>query len=333
MTSPLGSALQDLGNASDPRQLPPPETLRTAGDRRRRRTTLRLTAVAAIACSVLVLVLARSGPSDPVSQPADLAPSPTSTPQAERPDERSMLHPIGTGAHRFSAHAIAARDGRFVVVGDSSDFNDPGPAVYWSDNGVDWQPPPAGNGPDSVNVTDVIATRTSFLAVGVRPDGPGAWRSVDGRTWVESPVTTSADRGPDGLWGITDTRLGYYAWGFDGGRAHLWRSADGTAWTPVADESVFDLPGRETICAVWDVEGGLRATGVVAPPNTREGHRVAWTSSDGETWVLAQAAGASTLWCDPTEQLGHWKASSDVGQVRIDPNGSGDYVELVPTAP
>ncbi len=133
------------------------------------------------------------------------------------------------------------------------------------------------------------------------------------------------------MWGITDTRLGYYAWGFDGGRAHLWRSADGSAWTPVADESVFDLPRRETICAVRDVEGGLRATGVVAPPHTLEGHRVAWTSSDGETWVLAQAAGSSPIWCDPTDELGHWEASSDAGLVRIDPNGSSDFVELLPT--
>jgi hypothetical protein len=189
-------------------------------------------------------MLAGLGPSDPVSQPADLVPRPTSTARADMPDGGPSWHPIGTGAHRFSAHAIAARDGRFVIVGDSSDFNDPGPAVFWSDSGVDWQPPPAGDRPDSVNVTDVIATRDGFIAVGIRRDGLGAWRSVDGRTWVESPVTTSADRGRDGLWGVTHTRLGYYTWGFEGGRAHLWRSADGTAWAPVADEKRGDHPRR-----------------------------------------------------------------------------------------
>lgn len=333
MTSPLRAALQELGGASDPRQLPTPDVVRTRGDRRRRRTTFGLAAVATLACALLVQVLATTlGTSDRVTQPADPVPRPTGTPQVDRRDGGSSLHRIGTGAHRFSAHAIATRDGRFVVVGDSSDLDDPGPPVYWSDNGVDWRAPSAGNGPVSVNLTDVIATPEGFLAVGVGRDGTGAWRSVDGRIWVESPVTTSADGGTDGLWGITDTRLGYYAWGFDGGRAHLWRSADGTAWAQVADESVFDLPRREAICAVRDVKGGLRATGVVAQPGTRRAHRVAWSSADGETWVPADAAGAPTFWCDPTEELGHWQARSAAGLVRIDPYGSGDVVELVPPA-
>ena len=132
------------------------------------------------------------------------------------------------------------------------------------------------------------------------------------------------------MWGITSTRLGYFAWGFTGGQAYLWRSADGRAWTPVGDESVFDLPRTETICAIQDIEGGLQATGVGAPPSSREGHGVAWTSADGQTWVLAEAAGAPEFWCDPTEELGHWEARSDAGLVRIYPYGTGDVVELVP---
>lgn len=121
--------------------------------------------------------------------------------------------------------------------------------------------------------------------------------------------------------------------GIQGGRANLWRSADGAAWAPVADESVFNLPRAEAICAVRDVNGGLRATGVVAPPDTREGHRVAWTSADGETWVLAEADGAPALWCDPTKELGHGEARGDAELVRIqDPYGEGNTVELVPAA-
>jgi hypothetical protein len=330
MTSPIGTVLRHLGDASDPHLLPAPDAVRNRGERRRRRMSRSISAGALVACSVLVGVLASLDTSAPVTQPADPAPSPTSSPQAEGPDVEPPWHRIGTGAHRFSARAIAARDGRFVVVGDSSDFEDEGPAVYWSDDGVDWKAPPPGTEPDSVNVTDVIAVRDGFLAVGVGVGGgPAAWRSVDGRTWVESPVATPGDGGTGALWGITGTRLGYYAWGFHRGSAHLWRSADGTAWAPVADEAAFDLPQSETICTVRDVEGGLQATGVVAPPRTREGQRVVWTSVDGEQWFLDDATGAPTFWCDPTQELGHWEARTEAGQARIEPYGSGDVVEFL----
>lgn len=332
MTNPLGTALRNLGDASDPRRLPPPGAVRAGGDRRRRRTTARRMVLAALVCSLLVLVRTTWDSSDPDAQPAVPAPGRTSTPQAERTTSGSPPYPIQRGPQRFSAQAIAAREGRFVVVGDSSDaFDDPGPAVFWSDNGVDWQAPSTRDRPDSVNVADVIATPEGFLAVGLGPGGPAAWRSADGRTWVESPVVADAAGDGDALWGITSTRRGYYAWGFDRGRARLWRSADGTAWRPVGAESVFDLPRAEAICAVQDVEGGLRATGVVAPRGTREGHEVTWTSKDGEAWELADAAGAAAMWCDPTEELGHWEARNDAGLVRIDPNGDGNVVELVPT--
>jgi hypothetical protein len=330
MISPLGTALRDLGDASDPRLLPAPDAVRNRGKRRRRRITRSISAGVLLVCSVLVLVLASLGNSERVTQPADPAPSPTSTPKAERPDVQPPWYPIDTGTHRFSAHAIAAHNGRFVVVGDSSDFENEGPAVYWSDNGVDWQAPPPGSEPDSINVTDIIAADEGFLAVGVGMGGPAAWRSADGREWIESPVATPKDGGWVALWGITSTRLGYYAWGSYGGGAHLWRSADGTAWAPVADETAFDLPQKEAICAVRDVEGALQATGVVAPPRSLEGRRVVWTSVDGEEWVLADAAGAPTLWCDPTQDLGHWEARTDAGLARIEPNGPGDVVEFLP---
>lgn len=330
MISPLGTALRDLGDAADPRLLPAPDDVRNRGERRNRRITRSVSAAVLFVCSVLVLVLASLGNSERVTRPADPAPSPTSTPKAERPDVEPPRYAMDTGTHRFSAHAIAAHNGRFVVVGDSSDFEDEGPAVYWSDNGADWQAPPPGSEPDSINVTDVIAADDGFLAVGVGMGGPTAWRSADGRGWIESPVATPKGGGWVALWGITSTRLGYYAWGFYGGGAHLWRSADGTEWAPVAEETAFDLPQKETICAVRDVDGGLQATGVVAPPRSGQGRRVVWTSVDGEEWVLADAAGAPTFWCDPTQELGHWEARTDAGLARIEPNGPGDVIEFLP---
>jgi hypothetical protein len=334
MTSPLGTVLQDLGDAADPRLLPAPHAVRSRGERRRRRVVTGLSAGAVLACSLIAVLVASLSTSAPVVQPADPVPSPTITPPTGRSDVEPPRHRIGTGADRFSAHAIAVHDGRFVVVGDSSDLvEEPGSPVYWSDNGTDWQAPPSGSRPDTVNVTDVIAADEGFLAVGVGLGGPAAWRSADGLGWVESPVATSGEGGTVALWGITGTRLGYYAWGFHRGGAHLWRSADGTTWAPVTDGTAFDLPQRETICAVRDVEGGLQATGVVTPPRSLAGRRVVWTSVDGEVWVLADATGAPTTWCDPPEELGHWEARNGAGQVRIDSYGSGDVVELVTESP
>jgi hypothetical protein len=331
MTSTLGTALQDLGSGSDPARLPSPEALRSAGDRRRRRKTAGAVAATALTCSAVVLVASRLGESDPVPRPVDPVPSPT-RPAEPEPSTGSGTYPINTDGRRFSVQAVAARDGRFVVVGDSSDLAETGPAVYWSDDGAVWHPPAEGGDPDSVNVTDVIATSRGFLAVGV--GGGGAWHSTDGQTWSVSPVGAVAGGDTaDTLWGVTSTRLGFFAWGFIEGRAALWRSADGSSWTPVADESVFDLPDKETICAVQEGREGLVATGVEAPKNTREGRRVAWTSVDGRTWELSEPAGEPTLWCDSTQDLGHWEARTDAGLVRIDPYGPGDSVHLTQEEP
>ena len=158
---------------------------------------------------------------------------------------------------------------------------------------------------------------------------PAAWRSADGRAWVVAPVTAGDGGGRHALWGLTGTRLGFFAWGFDDGRAQLWRSADGTAWAPVADGSVFDLPQSESICAVRDVAGGLRATGVEAPPGTREGPpgRVDLV---GRRDLGARRGGRPPeTWCDPPAELGHWEARGDAGLVRIaEPYGDANLIEF-----
>jgi hypothetical protein len=331
MTSPLGAVLRELGNNANPGALPQPDLVRARGDRRRRRVALSATTAAVAAAATLAQVLAISDGSGRGQQPAEPLPSPTVTPESQGQALGPNDHVIARHGERFSVDAVAVSNGTFVVVGDSSDIDQPGPAVYWSQNGVDWQPPPEGDEPASVNVTDVIATDDGFLAVGIGADGPAAWRSLDGRGWVESAVPASDDRGASGLWGITATRMGYFAWGFDGGRASLWRSTDGTEWATLADASVFDLPQTETICAMEDAAGGLRATGVEAARNTREGHSVVWTSTDGETWKLTEdRTGDTTIWCDPSEELGHWEARGETGVARIFPNGEGDFVQYVP---
>jgi hypothetical protein len=332
-TSPLGTALRDLGGSADPGRLPPPADVRAAGDRRRRRTTLGVAAGSAVAIASAILVASALGGPDPTPRPVEPLPTPTPTgrstaaPTTGVPGTGSGTYPIASEGVRFSVNAVAAHGGTFVVVGDSSDLEGPfGPPVYWSEDGIEWQPPVKGRSPDTVNVTDVIATSEGFVAVGAGGADALAWHSADGRTWTEAPVATSG--GDAALWGVTETSLGYYAWGFVDRRAHLWRSVDGEAWAGVADEPVFDLSQSETICAVREERGGLMATGVVAPKNSREGRSVAWTSADGETWVLAEPPGDPTMWCDSTKELGHWEARTSVGLVEIEPYGPGDVVHF-----
>jgi hypothetical protein len=332
MSIDFNALLRDVADRSERVSLADPEAVRRTGARRVRRRQLEvivgLTVVVALAVTLGRGLLDR--PTDP--QPVRPVPTPTATtPSTARTNVGgSRTHPIVTGPHRFSAHAIAVHDGRFVVVGDSSDLVEGGPPVYWSDDAVHWQAPPPSGVPDSHNVTDVIATDSGFLAVGVDARGPAAWRSVDGRIWVRSLVDASARGRTDALWGITSTRLGYFAWGREDGHAGLWRSTDGQAWAPAGDQRVFDLPQTpEAICAVREASGGLTAPGVVAPRNSGDGQRVVWSSIDGAEWTLSQGPGQSMTWCDPPEDLDHLEASSrGVGRVRIDPYGEGNHVSV-----
>jgi hypothetical protein len=333
MSEPLLTDLQRLGDGADPWQLPPPDAIRRLGDRRRRRAARLQVAGAGLACVLLVVAALRvSGPAaDP--QPAGPVSTPTATPTATPSgDSLAGPHEISSGP-RFNAQAVASNGEVFVVVGDSSDLDKEGPAVYWSSDGVHWRPPTIAHVPDSVNVTDVIATDDGFLAVGVGRSDVAAWRSYDGVRWISSPVTpatTAAGPGRPELWGLTETQRGYYAWGFTRGRATLWRSPDGTAWAPVPDQTVFDLPQTETFCTVRDTPAGLRATGIEAPRGSREGHQVAWTSTDGETWTFVEANGADSIWCDSTKELHHWAAVGDAGRVAVNPDGEGTTAEFTP---
>lgn len=333
MSTDLETLLHDVADRSQQVRLAEPAAVRRAGEARARRQ--RLQAAVGLALAVVVVgtvgraVVERGSSPQPVEPLPSPAPTATATSGTDVADPGSPLVP--PAGRRFSAHAIAVREGRFVVVGDGSTFDGAGAPVYWSDDAVHWQAPPPGAMPASSNVTDVIATDAGFLAVGVDGDGPGAWRSVDGTRWVASPLPAQPGGAVDALWGVTGTSRGYFAWGFDNGRAAMWRSDDGRSWAPAGPPGAFELPQRETICTVVDRAGGLVATGVVAPPSSRDGRQVAWSSANGVDWVLSQEPGAPELWCDPPEQLGHDEASTPaVGTVRVDLNGDGDHVTVTP---
>jgi hypothetical protein len=84
---------------------------------------------------------------------------------------------------------------------------------------------------------------------------------------------------------VTATADGFVAVGQTGADdgARVWRSVDGTTWTPVEDQPAFHnhgSPSRMLSVAADDrglVAGGWRA-------DAANGSSAAWTSPDGEHW-------------------------------------------------
>ena len=336
MTDLLRSALHAAGDAADPAALPPPAAVRARGRQRTRRTTLAAAAGAMLAGSAVAVLLTRpadtpSLPPEPAPSPTMTTPAPTASSTTPTTSELSEDNPtrvyLDTGPFRFSVQAIAEREGRFVLVGDSSDHvRTAGPAVYWSDDGLDWRPARSGEAPESINVTDVVATPSGFVAVGLGTDGAAAWTSQDGRVWTPATVTEPPGRGRTSIWGLSATRLGLFATGFHAGRAHLWQSSDGRSWTPAPGQDAFDVPGSESLCAVRDAASGLVATAVVVPDGTDRGRMVTWTSADGSSWSRRNDRGEPVYWCDQDPALRDWEARNDEVLVTIDPNSEGDFV-------
>lgn len=330
MTDLLRSALHAAGGAADPGALPPPAVVRARGRARTRRTTLAAAAGAVVACSAMGVVLVwATGETPPPPQPAPSPTESTPTPDVDGPTRLTL----DTGQYRFSAHAVASHEGRLVVVGDSSDLVvATGPPVYWSDDGVVWHPAAAGEAPESVNVTDVVATDSGFVAVGIGSHDAAAWHSRDGAVWTPVPVEKPEGPSRSSMWGIVRTGPVLYATGFHAGRARLWSSEDGASWVLATGRDTFDVPGRETICAIRDTADGLVATGVAVPEGSLEGRTVTWTSVDGSSWSRSDEGGERALWCDSTRDLGHWEARTDTVKVEIDPYGPGDVIEVTPLA-
>ncbi len=133
----------------------------------------------------------------------------------------------------------------------------------------------------------VAARGSTLVAVGTNGDpiyGPAAaWVSTDG-AWRRAEVAR-----PDGVMrAVTSTADGFVAVGYatndDGAR--VWRSADGTTWSPVDDQPSLDnhsSPNR--MLSVAADEHGLVAGGWRA--DFANGSSAAWTSPDGSQWTAA----------------------------------------------
>lgn len=197
----------------------------------------------------------------------------------------------------------AGRDG-IVALG----WDEDGRAVSWhSADGLTWSGRSArfgaASGDDTLEVTDVVATDTGWLAVG-REDPPCqfdcghdpvralAWSSVDGLAWTRVPNQAALRGGA--MQSVVRAGSGFVAVGNAGINAAVWTSANGTTWARVPDRPVLhaDLSaeGDAVTAMSWVATGDDVIVAVGSeypidgdqPPTAR-----AWWSSDGVTWVEA----------------------------------------------
>lgn len=220
-----------------------------------------------------------------VEEPTELEAQPSNAPVFCSP-----CHPV-TAAY-MDALALPPGGG-YVALGHD---RPPNRAAAWATtDGMQWSRLVQFPAPDDSQILGATSSADSLVAVGGSGAAAAVWHSADGLHWtittLDAPphgnrelLTAVARAAPNG---------GYVAGGYEeNGRAEvtatLWRSADGSTWSRSAADPSF---------------AGSQVTGVAAGPNAavavgygggnREGHAVAWRSTDGgATW---QASGSSGL--------------------------------------
>jgi len=153
------------------------------------------------------------------------------------------------------------------------------PAAWWSLDGSSWERATlAGDTGDDLLLEAVAFDGTRLVAIGTGRQGPGAYTSIDGRSWepigpeqldLGSSVGLDIAAGPVGF-----AIIGHVVDG-DTGRAVAWRSADGLHWTPASGP-----PALEN--GLWAVDFFAGRFVAVAANGVEP---TVWRSEDGDRWA------------------------------------------------
>jgi hypothetical protein len=190
--------------------------------------------------------------------------------------------------------AVAAGPDGFVAVGfrEANAVRDG--RVWTSPDGSTWTEVDQERIFDGVELVDVAAVSSAFVAVGVEiPDLPDArpravfLRSVDGRAWERlGDVPGAADSFPAA---VTGGALGVLAAGTDAdGRPILWRSPDGRKFERIP----IDVPASDQVIDPHAVDGGFVALGSGSGPPTL------LRSTDASDWTATGIDPASDMTAD-----------------------------------
>ena len=265
----------------------------------------------------------------PATSPVPLSPAATGTPapsrepvtgldwgtaaEVARPADAFALDPDpttgpagpGTAGHpgHFPGQAVMAdvanREGLLVAVGFVGP--DPWRPIAWrSTDAEHWTLAEMG---DRASVTpafatSVTATPAGFVAVGRAGPAAAAWTSPDGMAWTRHDPPAPTPGGPAERMTVVEAGAGGLLAGGSAGpelferHARVWRSTDGTRWTPVPEDSSFD--GAE-ITALRPLDDGWLALARLGSGQRTTGS-TGWRSSDGATWTALDDAAIAGGW-------------------------------------
>ena len=225
----------------------------------------------------------------------------------------------GEFAHEITD--VAAGGPGFIAVG--YDTGGPHPdayvhtAVVWTSvDGRTWIRIPddvSGLGDRGFRMQGVTPHGAGFVAVGGDGLSPVVWHSSDGESWSHLPDDAVEPGGASGfrsMYHVAEFRSGFVAVGTESlvdiesrgsaVAAAVWISGDGTTWSRVDHDEVFNGAIITSI-----IRGG---PGLIAVGSYEDGSVLSWTSSDGRSWSPApQEAAEST----PTARI--WMSSVAAG--------------------
>ena len=202
--------------------------------------------------------------------------------------DEEVFGPFGT------MHAIAAGGLGIVAAGEVCDTagreTDCSANIWFSPDGAEWQRTLVGVAFGQIDVAvsdDVALVVADRCEEGDENCQTGIWRTTNGADWTESP-------GPSGvqLGGVVTFGSRFVAIGGNGEGMGVWTSDDGLTWTkqtlPLEEEEWLGwlVAGENSVVAFADrcqevIEGGEVVDYVCTVS--------VFNSSDGETWVRAQA--------------------------------------------
>ena len=193
----------------------------------------------------------------------------------------------------------AAPNGWLIAVGATLGPDGQETPVAWtSPDGAAWKRVAVPRNGRGGEMSDVVAGPGGLVAVGWQDTDigthPAIWASANGSVW--SAVPFSPGGGATGtIQAIAHAESGYVAVGTiqpDGllSAGAAWTSADGRAWSSVADQVAFtpppDTAGRGGGISLVDVVAGGPGLVAIGELDTRSGPiGVIFTSRDGATWA------------------------------------------------
>ncbi len=199
----------------------------------------------------------------------------------------SISTTIGLDMQPFGAYLYLGTDG-------------PGGAQIWRTDGLSWGLS-ASEGFGNPNNFDVIATAvfsdTLYAATQNEVTGLEIWRSASGNlgSWAKV-FSAGADATGFGSHALMDVFQGSLYLGInrgefmvDGNHAELWRTSDGTTWTPVFTDGLGN-PNNSSLSAMAEFGGYF----YIGFRNIIDGGQV-WRSTNGADWVNVISGGSGNI--------------------------------------